>query len=83
MKLTKKATARLDRILAHLNRARAVIDDAGTVVARRTTEATTTLHFKNAAGESCVEINKEYGSDLCGLQDAHRLLLNILETGKI
>lgn len=70
-KLTKGQRAQVDRALYHAKRARAYLFDVDTAICRRCTWASTTLHYTRIdVPGGILEVAKEYGSDLCGLDDA-------------
>ena len=71
MKLTRKQTAQLESILYHLKRAEKYLMDDQTVIAKRASMATTTLHYSRASDNTALyPVAKDIGSDLCGLFDA-------------
>jgi len=67
MRLTNKAREELRRTLQQLERAHDFIMQDNMAVARRGGPATTSLHYIRDDGEVLYEINKEVGSNLCGL----------------
>lgn len=80
-KLTKAVRAELAAVLRDAERARAYIFAENTVVCRRDTIATTTLHYSRAKDDAVLyEVEKEYGSGLCGLDSAINRLGHFLAT---
>ena len=79
-KLTKNDRIALRIVLLHAERAKSFLDDPQIAVARRGTIATTTLHYSRADGSTLYEINKEYGSNLTGLESAIERLGHFLAT---
>jgi hypothetical protein len=89
---TKAQRHAIGQALYHLERATKFIMSDRTAVCRRIPQKTTGLDFtrdpvppalfterERALGHyALTEINKEIGSDLCGLQDAHRFLESLL-----
>jgi len=76
-KLTRKQLASLNSIRFNLQRAMDYIYSERTLVCAEKSTATTTLDFtRKVDGVVCCEIEKEYGSHLCGLKDAMRQLDN-------
>jgi hypothetical protein len=75
-KLTIKQRKALERVLYDIRRAKAYIDRPDTVVCGRSDMATTTLHYTrgDGTGGALYALNKEYGSDLCGMESAERAL---------
>lgn len=72
--LTRKQLADLDVVFRHARRAREYLNNPAVAVARRGGVATTTLHYTRADGSVLYEVNKEYGSDLTGLDTAIAVL---------
>ena len=71
MKLTRKQRAALESVLYDAERARAYIFSDDTAVAHVQKQATTTRDFtRKADGRVLYEVEKAYGSHLCGLPDA-------------
>lgn len=78
-KLTRAQRADVEGALHHLERATRYVMNERTAVCRRDTHATTTLHYVRASdGASLVEVAKDIGSDLTGLDDAKRALYRLL-----
>lgn len=78
-KLTRKQRNQLDAILSGLRRARAYIERDDTVLAIRSSVATTTLHYTRPSDGSVIyPVNKHIGSDIAmlhtGIHDLHRFL---------
>lgn len=74
-KLTRKQLASLNSIRVNLQRAMDYIYSEQTLVCAKRSAATTTLDFtRKADGVVCCEMEKEYGSHLCGLRDAMKRL---------
>ena len=74
-KLNKKQLALLHEVERHLNRAINFINSDSVAVCRKgKNNATTSLHFSRADGETRYDVDKHIGSDLTGLQDVKRLL---------
>ena len=81
MKLTKQAKAELSRVLSHLHRANEYIKKPDTVIARVSTNPTTTIHYTRAIDNTCLySVDKEIGSDLTGLQQGLNDLLKFIAT---
>lgn len=81
-KLTKAQRAAIERALYDAKRAFRYVMADGIAVARKDTKATTTLHYSRSDGASLYEVEKHYGSDLCGLADAIRRLEQVLNIGE-
>jgi hypothetical protein len=81
MRLTNKARAELRAVLRNAERARAYIHADSTAVCRRDRAATTTLHYsRRSDGAVLYEVERAYGSDLCGLDVAIERLGSFLAT---
>ena len=73
--ITRKQRETLERALYHLERGQKYIAKPNIAVCVRDRMATTTLHYsRQADGTSLYEVEKAIGSDLCGLDDAARIL---------
>ncbi len=80
-KLTKQDRATLREALRHAERAQAYIMKFDTAICSRSPMASTSLHYSRASdGAALQEMAKEYGSDLCGLSDAIRIMGQFLAT---
>lgn len=77
-KLTKAQVRALESVLYHAKRADRYLNLADTAVCLRASVASTTLHYSRADGQALYEVQKEYGSDLCGMSDAIRILEQFL-----
>lgn len=77
-RMTKAQRGQLEAALYHAKRALAYIDRDNIAVCLKGDKATTTLHYTREDGSSLYPLCKDIGSDLCGLQDAVRILQNIL-----
>jgi hypothetical protein len=77
-KMTRKTRDALETALHHAIRADGFIDRPDIAVALKDRVATTTLHYTRADGATLYEIDKDIGSDLCGLKDCVALLRNII-----
>lgn len=68
----------LESVLYHLRRAQRYVarEDVAVCLKRRT--ATTAIDYVRADGAALTEINKEIGSDICGLEFAERELVRLL-----
>ena len=81
-KLTKDQTRRLEGVLHDIRRALVYIQSPRTVVCSADTHATTTLHYTCPGKPGALyPVNKEYGSDLCGLEAAADELAMFLADG--
>jgi len=78
MKMTKAARRELEAVLRNAVRAREYVMAEGTAVCRRRTMATTTLDYTRADGSVLCEVQRAYGSDLCGLDTAIQRLEGFL-----
>ena len=78
MKLTRKAKAHLNQLLHHAQRALDYIHSEDVAVCRRSM-GTTTLDYARPDGKFLYEIEKSYGSDLCGLEMAIAGLKEFIE----
>jgi len=79
--LTGKQKRQIQRAIDHLDRAIEFIRSPRVAVAIREKMATTTLHYTRALdGAILYEIDKEIGSDLCGLAMGHEELCRLLES---
>ena len=67
-KLTRKQVSRIGYALRNAERAHAYIMRADRAVAIKGGIATTTLHYTRADGAVLYEVDKQIGSDLCGLE---------------
>lgn len=77
-KLTKAQKSELRDALYHAKRACDYVYQENVVVSRRDTVATTTLHLTRKDGLILYPVQKEYGSDLCGLRDCIQRLEQFL-----
>ena len=78
-KLTRKQRDQLGAVLAGLRRARDYIERDSTVLAIRSSHATTTLHYTRPSDGSVIyPVNKHIGSDIAmlhtGIHDLHQFL---------
>ncbi len=79
MKLTRKDRNALESVLYHAKRALTYIEKPSIAVCHRDTVASTTLHYsRHSDGAVLYEVEKSYGSDLCGLRDTVTRLERIL-----
>lgn len=78
MKLTQKLVKRLEYALRNAERAHRMIHDPSVAVARRSTLASTTLHYTRPDGAALYEIERAYGSDLVGLETCIAELRSII-----
>ena len=77
--MSKKQRQQIANALGHLQRARTYLLKADTVICRRASFASTVLHLTRADGLTLYPVEKEYGSDLTGLDmgiDALERVLN-------
>jgi hypothetical protein len=72
--LTRKQRESLETVLYHAKRAERYLKQPSIAIAKKGGMATTTLHCVNQQGTVLYELDKEIGSDLCGLYDAVRSL---------
>jgi len=80
MKLTNKAKKELNIALQHLKRSFDYIHSPDIAVARRKSSRTTTEdYWRLGDGKALIEVNKQCGSDLCGLEDAIFHLSNFID----
>lgn len=77
MNLTKKQRAAIECALRNAERAHAYIHDPRIAVCRRDSQATTTLHYSRPDG-ALYEVERAYGSDLTGLDNAIAELRSLL-----
>lgn len=75
--LTRKQRASLESVLYHIKRAEKYLYSPDTAIARRS-HGTTTLDYVRADGKALYEVDKEIGSDLCGIRDAIQYLERFL-----
>ena len=76
--LTRKQIESLEAVLYHAKRAEKYIYSPGVAVAIRS-HGTTALDYKrDVDNKALYEVEKEYGSDLCGLRDAIQRLERFL-----
>jgi len=82
MKLTKKTIRELETILHHIERAGNVVRSEETAFARKTDIAMMPEHTlsRKSDGVQFGIMNKERGSDLCGLFDAEKGLRRMIES---
>jgi len=74
MKLCKRDRRVLESILRDLERGQAYLMADSTVLCRKASFASTTLHFTNQQGAICYSVDKEIGSELALLHTGiHRL----------
>ena len=78
-RLTGKQVQTIENALYHLDRATRYIFAPQNAVCVRGTRADTTLHYTRADGQTMYEVQREYGSDLCGIRDARRALQAMLD----
>lgn len=78
-KLTRAQRSQIEAALYHAKRAHVYIFSDSVAVTRRERSATTTLHYTRPDGAVLYEVQKTYGSDLCGLDDTVKALEGILE----
>ena len=81
-KLTRVQTTAIERALYHVKRAERYIMSDSVAVAHRS-RGTTTLDYTRADGKALYEVEKAYGSDLCGLFDAIKGLERLLNPPQI
>jgi hypothetical protein len=80
MKLTRTMRTRLEYALRNAERAQTFLQRSDVAVGRRGGPATTTVHYvRPADGDTFYAIDKDIGSDLCGLQSAITELRSVLE----
>ena len=79
MKLLQRDRKALERTLEQLMRGQAYLRDNSTLVCRRSSHATTSLHLTNQAGEICVSVDKEIGSELALLHSGIESLWKLLK----
>lgn len=77
-KLTGKQRTALLNVLHHMDRANALLHEDTIAVARRTSWPTD-IDYTRKDGAALSEINKHYGSNLTGFEDAARYLKLFLE----
>lgn len=77
-KLTAAQVRSIETVLYHLDRANKFINEDKTILAIKKSHATTTLDFLLPDGTPATAIDKDIGSDLCGLQDGIHYLKNFL-----
>ena len=68
MKLTRKQRQAIETALYHAKRAEAYIFSPDNAVCKRSS-GSTTLDYVRADGKALYEVEREYGSDLCGLHE--------------
>lgn len=78
-KLTRKQISALSQALHHARRAQIYIAGKDVAVAHRGNRSTTKLDYVRADGAVLYEVNKDTGSDLCGLWDCVRMLETFLQ----
>jgi hypothetical protein len=78
-RFTGKQRREIERAIGHLQRAAKFLAQPRVAVATRDDRATTTAHYTRADGGVLYEINKEIGSDLCGLDMGLRALRDLIE----
>jgi len=69
-KFTRVQKLQLEHVLRNATRALHYVMQPDVAIARKGGVATTTLHYFRADGSVLYEVDKEIGSDLCGLQSA-------------
>ena len=79
MKLTRKQVDALGRVLGDMERAWGYLVAEDTAVCIRGSFASTTLHYARADGRTMYEVEREYGSHLCGLPSAIKRLRAFVE----
>jgi hypothetical protein len=80
-KLTRITRRQIERALYHLGRANDYVMSPTTAVTQRKSQSTTTLDYVRASdGAVLYEVERSYGSDLTGLNDARRILTALLDT---
>jgi len=83
MTLTKKQQRQVEGALAELKEGMAFLMQPDILLCRKTSTASTTLHFSNAQGEHCYSFNKECGSKFQILQNGIRSLENFINPPKV
>jgi len=78
-KLTKAQKQIIAQALYHAERANAYVQDPTIAIARKADNGTTTLHYIRPDGATLFPVDKEIGSDLCGLGDSIRILRRFLD----
>lgn len=79
-KMTRKQVQALESVLYHLQRAQKYIGRADIAVCLKRDRASTTLDYiRPSDGTALVDLAKDIGSDLCGLEFAEKGLRQILE----
>lgn len=81
-KLTKDQKFTISNALYHARRALRYVNSPNVAIGVIGTDprnATTTLHFKREDGHHFYQLEKEIGSDLCGLSQAVSILERMLE----
>lgn len=76
--LTRKQRSAVESALRNAERARTYIHAPHIAVCRRDSVASTTLHYSRQDGASLYEVERRYGSDLVGLDNAIQELRNLL-----
>lgn len=83
MKLTRKQRQTLETALHHAKRAEKYVFKPDIAVCHRRTTATTTMDYARLDGKALFEVEREYGSDLCGLRDAVKILERFLSPDEV
>lgn len=81
MSLSKRDRAALAAAIRQLDRGLGFLRRDDIRVVRTDSMATTSLHFLLADGTPAIEINKEIGSDLGGLDFARAALVRLFDSG--
>lgn len=81
MKLTKQAVKELSRIIEHLNRAHSYIQGPDLAICHKGNYASTTDHYtRDKDKTTLLEVNKDYGSNITGLEMGLSHLKRFVET---
>ena len=78
-RISKALQRRIDYALRNAERAQRYLNQADVAVGRLNGHASTTLHYTRGDGSTFYAIDKQIGSDLCGLQFCIDELSSILD----
>ena len=83
MKLTSKAKQKLVQILDYIEKADKFIQDENTLICTKSSKLNSENHYTNNNGDTVQSIFKPAGNEYCTMQDAKRMLMNIIHNGEL
>lgn len=83
MKLTSKAKYKLVQILDYIEKADKFIQDENTLICTKSSKLNSENHYTNNNGDTIQSIFKHAGNEYCTMQDAKKMLMNIIHNGEL